>query len=141
MAAPTRREARSFAREGAEALRRGEATAARELLSRAVAAGRGDATVLLGLALACRSLNDRPGAASAIDARNFRAQILKADQLAESGDQRAASAFYLNAVKSAPPPAQIPPEGLRELQRAQAMCNRYAADFEGYLLGTLSSAG
>ena len=147
MAAPTRREARSFAREGAEALRRGEATAARELLSRAVAAGRGDATVLLGLALACRSLNDRPGAASAIDAllaiepRNFRAQILKADQLAESGDQRAASAFYLNAVKSAPPPAQIPPEGLRELQRAQALCNRYAADFEGYLLGTLSSAG
>jgi aspartyl/asparaginyl beta-hydroxylase (cupin superfamily) len=64
---------------------------------------------------------------------NVRALILKADHLAAEGDDRAASSFYLAALKAAPPPEQLPAELRRELGRAQAMCARYAAQFEAFL--------
>jgi aspartate beta-hydroxylase len=64
---------------------------------------------------------------------NLRELILKADHLAAEGDDRGASSFYLAALKAAPPPEQLPAELRSELGRAQAMCARYAAQFEAFL--------
>jgi aspartyl/asparaginyl beta-hydroxylase (cupin superfamily) len=69
----------------------------------------------------------------ALEPRNLRALILKADHLADEGDARAASAFYLAAVKAAPPAGQMPVDLSSEVLRAQAMCDRYAAQFEAFL--------
>ena len=50
------------------------------------------------------------------------ALIRKADHFAATGDSRSASAFYLAALRAAPPSAKVPPELLRELRRAQETC-------------------
>src|SRR5260370_28843862 len=130
---------RSLAGSGVEALRRGDARAARDSFERIVATGQADASACVGLAYACRSLKDNAASRAAVDKalalepRNLRALILKADQLADEGDARAASAFYLEAVKAAPPADQLPPDLRNEVGRAQGMCDRYAAQFEAFL--------
>ncbi|HEY3242350.1 MAG TPA: hypothetical protein VGM03_03280, partial [Phycisphaerae bacterium] len=117
-------DARALAQSGAEALRRGDPRKARESFERIVAAGQADAATCLGLAHACRSLNEHSAAHAAIDKalalepRNLRALILKADHLAAEGDERAASSFYMAAVKSAPPPNELPLDLRHELGRA-----------------------
>jgi aspartyl/asparaginyl beta-hydroxylase (cupin superfamily) len=132
-------ELRSIAQSGIEALRRGDARKARESFETVVAAGHADVSTCLGLAYACRDLKDAPAALAAVDRalelepRNLRALILKADHLAETGDARAASAFYQFAVQIAPPPNQLPADLRGELSRAQRMCERYTAQFEAFL--------
>jgi aspartate beta-hydroxylase len=132
-------DARALAQSGVEALRRGDPRKARESFERIVAAGQADATTCLGLAYACRNLNDNPAAHAAVDKalalepRNLRALILKADQLASEGDERSASSFYHVAVRIAPPAHELPAELRGELGRAQAMCERYAAQYEAFL--------
>ena len=44
----------------------------------------------------------------AAEPRNVRALILKADHLANAGDARSASSYYLAALKAAGPPQQAP---------------------------------
>jgi aspartyl/asparaginyl beta-hydroxylase (cupin superfamily) len=132
-------DARSLARSGVEALRRGDARAARESFEQIVATGEADASACVGLAYACRTLKDNAASKAALDKalalepRNLRALILKADYFADEGDARAASAFYLAAVKTAPPADQLPPDLRNEVGRAKAMCDRYAAQFEAFL--------
>jgi tetratricopeptide (TPR) repeat protein len=132
-------DARALAQSGVDALRRGDPHKARESFERVVAAGLADATTCLGLAYACRSLKEYSAAHAAVDKalalepRNPRALILKADYLAAEGDERAASSFYLAAIKAAPPADQLPLELRQELGRAQATCERYAAKFESFL--------
>lgn len=138
---------RSLAQAGAEALRAGDARQARAAFQRVIAAGGGDATVWLGLAVACHALKDGRAKldaleqALALDPRNLRALIMKADHLAEAGDARAASAFYAAALKVAPPAGQLPAEAQQEIRRAQAMVARYAADYEAHLHERLASRG
>jgi aspartate beta-hydroxylase len=140
-------DASTLARLGVDALRRGDPRAARESFERILASGNADASACLGLAYACRSLKDNPASraavekALALEPRNLRALILKADHLAEDGDARAASAFYLDAIKAAPPADQLPTDLRNELTRAQAMCDRYAAQFEAFLKDRLVSSG
>jgi aspartate beta-hydroxylase len=140
-------DARALAQTGIDALRRGDPRKARESFERIVAAGQADASTCLGLAYACRSLKEHSAAhaavdkALALDPRNLRALILKADHLAAEGDERAASSFYMAAVKSAPPANQLPVELRDELGRAQTMCQRYAARFEAYLMDRLIGRG
>jgi len=137
----------SLARSGVEALRRGDPLAAREAFERIVASGQADASACVGLAYACRSLKDSEASKSAVDKalalepRNLRALILKADYLADEGDARAASAFYLAAVKAAPPAGHLPADLANEVLRAQAMCDRYAAQFEAFLEDRLRRNG
>ncbi len=140
-------DARSLAQSGVAALQRGDARKARETFERIVAAGLADASVCLGLAHACRGLSDSAAAVAAVDKalalepRNFRALILKADYLAGLNNARAASSFYLAAVKAAPPANQLPPDLRSELSRAQAMCERYAGQFEVFLRDRLVGQG
>jgi aspartyl/asparaginyl beta-hydroxylase len=132
-------DARNLATSGVEALRSGNPRKARETFERIAAAGQADVSVCLALAVACRGLNDEPAALTALDRaltlepRNLHALIMKADQLVRMNDPRGASTFYRAAVDVAPPPNQLPAELRSDLARAQAMCERYAADFNAYL--------
>lgn len=140
-------DARALARSGIEALRRGNVGKARELFERIAAAGKADVSTYLALAIACRNLKDHSAALAAVDQaltlepRNLRALVMKADHLAGMGDARAASTFYRAAVNVAPPADQLPADLRNELGRAQAMCERYAADFDAFLRERLLRQG
>jgi tetratricopeptide (TPR) repeat protein len=143
----TPRDATALARAGAEALRRGDGRAARELFAEAAEGLPRDPGVLLGLAYACRSQQDFAGAGAAadrvlaIDPRNLRALILKADVLAAGGDDKAASAYYLVALRAAPPPDKLPPDLQQELRRVQAQAAAHARRYEEHLRGWLAARG
>jgi aspartate beta-hydroxylase len=123
------------------------ARAARDLFLAALASGRSDAGVLLGLARACGKLGEYAEMLAPIDKvlamepRHSGALILKGDYFAATGNDRAASSFYLAAVRSAPPTDQIPVELLAELRRAQTMCEHYAAQYQAYLVEQLTAKG
>ena len=112
---------------------------ARQVFESMVAAGRADAAVYLGLASACSSLRDHRAALAAVDQalalqpRNLRALIVKADQLAALGDARAASSFYRAALENAPSPHEMPAELRDEVARAAVLSERYTAAFETFL--------
>lgn len=137
--------ARKLAQSGIDAQRRGNAQAARSAFESVVASGKADAAIHLALAQACRSLKDGPASLVAVEKalelepRNLRALIFKADYLAGIGDARAASAFYLGAVQAAPAASQLPAELRGEVNRAQAMCAHYAAQFEEFLRDRLAA--
>lgn len=136
-------DARALAQAGIEALRRGNARQARESFERIAAAGKADASICIALALACRNLEDPVAALAALDQalamepRNVRALVVKADHFASMGDDRAASSFYRAALEVAPPAEQWPADLRDELGHAQAMSGRYAADFDAYLRNQL----
>jgi aspartate beta-hydroxylase len=77
----------------------------------------------------------------AAEPRNVRALILKADHLANAGDARAASSYYLAALKAAGPPQQVDRALLPELQRARSMYERYASQYQDYIVGQLAARG
>jgi aspartyl/asparaginyl beta-hydroxylase (cupin superfamily) len=137
----------SHAQEGFDALRRGDAAQARDRFRRALAAGDDNAPVQIGLAYACRALNDAGGfthavdRALALDPRNLHALILKGDQLAAAGDDRAAGSFYRTALEGAPAREQLGPELQRELARVQRASDAYAAKFEEVLRNALRAKG
>ena len=137
----------ALGRAGTEALRRGDPARAREAFRQAVAERPGDAGLWLGLAYACRGAQD-PGAMGeaadrvlALDAANVRAQILKGDALEALGDTRAASAWYLAALRGAPTPAQQPEDLARELRRAREQAGRHARQYEEHLRSSLAGRG
>ena len=140
-------DARSRTAAGFDALRRGDAAGARPLLEAAVAESPKDETAWLGLAVACHRLGDRDARLAAVDRvlelnpANLRAILLKGDHFAEAGDDRAATAFYRFAMKATPQPQQLPPDLIRDLERARVVCDRVAADYEAFLRERLAAAG
>ncbi|MFV3128144.1 aspartyl/asparaginyl beta-hydroxylase domain-containing protein [Niveispirillum sp. KHB5.9] len=135
------------ARAGAEALKRGDFAGAKAGFGQAVAMGAGDLGTLLGLAYGCRGVGDAAGMVAAldrvlgIDPRNVRALILKGDHFGAGGDHKAATSFYRNALRAAPPAAQLPPDLVAELRRVQEATQDYARRFEEHLLSSLKGAG
>jgi len=140
-------EARAVKQAGVDALRRGEMAKAREQFERAAAAGHADALVWLGLAAACRALGDKAAMAPAVDKvlalepRNLRALIMKADHLVELGDVPSSLAFYRAALKSAATAGRVPPDLANELRRAEETCLRFADAYEDYLRRRLAEKG
>jgi hypothetical protein len=132
---------------GADALRRGDARKARELLARASEQSPADTSVLLNLARACKALGDPGGQVAALDRllaadpRNILGLIQRADCYAAAGDTRSASSFYVAALRAVAPAARPSPEVASELQRAQQMCERFANDYRDYLLQRLAGSG
>jgi tetratricopeptide (TPR) repeat protein len=130
-----------------QALQRGEAGRARDLLEAALAAVPGNAAAWLALALARGKLGDDPGRGAALDQalacepRNLRALIAKADHLAQSGDQRAAASFYSAALAQASRTANIPADLKADLGRAQAANQRVAQELESFLRSQLDREG
>lgn len=120
---------------------------AHELFDRIVKAGAASASAWLGLAYACRGLNDGPALlaaadqALALEPRNLHALLLKAEQLEAMGDERAAHSFYLHALKSAPPAERWPPDLRDELGRAQAALDRRAARLESDVRRRIAERG
>jgi hypothetical protein len=133
--------------EAVEALRRGDAQGARASFERAIAAGGNDAALFVGLAYACRAQGDVPATvaaaerALAVEPGNLRALLIRADELARSGDERGASSFYMAAVRGAPPDDRLPSDLRAELARAAQLCDRYAAQFEAFLRGSIARRG
>jgi len=138
---------RKLTESGVAALHGGHWQKARELFERITVAAPAGASAWLGLAYACRGLKDNPAVLAAVDQalalepHNLHAMILKADHFETVGDARAASSFYLHAIKSAPPAEQLPPDLKRELGRAQQMVERYAAQIETDVRKRLAPAG
>ena len=93
----------------------------------------------VSLASARAKLGDHRAALEAVDQalalqpRNLRALIVKADVLAALGDARGASSFYRAVVSWAPAPHEMPAELRDDVARAAALCESYSAAFETYL--------
>lgn len=130
-----------------EALRAGDGARAREAFEKIAAAPGADASVWLGLGIARDMTGDHEAAGSALDKaialdpRNLRALILRADIFHKTGDTRAASSHYQAALGAAPPGSQLPPDIGAGLQRAQAMTRKYAVDYEAHLRGWFAARG
>ncbi len=79
-----------------------------------------------------------PAAAAPADIRGL---IRKADDFAAAGDARSASAFYVAALRTAPPPGSVPPDLAADLHRAQQMYAHYMAEYTTYLREQLAAKG
>jgi len=95
------------------------------------------------LAYACRDLGDYEALQKAADSsialepRNPRAYILKAEGFDKNGDPRAASAFYLKALNQAPPADRTPPDLKPELEKANARYQVLIKSYEDSLLSNI----
>ena len=141
-------DAHALAQSGADALRRGDARTARASFERIVGAGAADAASYIGLAYACRDLSDAAGVDAALDKalelepQNLGALILKADHLTALGDARSARlVLSARAPRRSAGRRDAAPTLRDELARAKVMCERYAGDFESFLLDRLAGPG
>lgn len=140
-------DARALARSGMDLLRKGDPGGARTAFERVVAAGQADASLWVALAHACRGLGEDKAEAEAfdralaLDPRDVPALIGKGDCLARAGDERAAVAFYLEAMRAAPPPEQCTPVLRGELERVRAVCAQSSGKLAQRLQARLAAEG
>jgi len=132
---------------GLAALQRGDAAAACEHFSRAVAAAGAGADVWFGLSLAHRQLRSLEAERAALERtlelepRHVPALIRKGDLYSESSDPRAATPFYRAALKIAQSIGQVPAAWRNELERISALVARNSREFERHLLADLTRSG
>src|SRR5918992_584645 len=130
-----------------DALRAGRPSTALDLFKRGVAADAGNTEALLGMAHAYRALGEEQGKIAVIDRllavepRNLRGLIMKADHLAAGGDVRSATSYYLMALKSAPPPDRLSPDLSAELRRVKEICERHAAEYQSFIVTQMAAKG
>ena len=132
---------------GLSALQAGRHLEAARLLDEAARAEPRHIGVRIGLALARLALGDAAGAEAAIDAalaldpRNIRSLIFKADRLAVSGRARLAGSYYLAALRSADGIPALPADLRPEVERAGRAAAAIAADHEREVMERLRAAG
>jgi Flp pilus assembly protein TadD len=136
-------DAEQLARTGAEALRAGNAAAARQTFERLTASGRANAQIWLLLAHSCAMLGDHVAAERAADEvlrrdnRNLRALVMKGDARQAGGDEAGAASFYNMVLKLAPQLGELPADLRAELARveqaAKAFSGRSRRRLEDYL--------
>jgi aspartate beta-hydroxylase len=140
-------EGQSLASAGFEALKRGDAGAARELFKRAVVDARAPADAWFGLALAHKRLgaSEEESAALdralALDSSHLPALIAKGDLHMRRGDERAASTYYATAIRAASQLPSLSADWRAELLRIHAVHDSLRAKFEANLLGALALRG
>lgn len=136
-----------LAQQGVAALRQGDLQNASELLQRAIASGQQDAPIWLALAFARARLGDKQAALAAVDAalqlepHNLRALLFKGEHLTRMRQTRKALVFFQAALKLARQQKQLPADVQTGLRHAEASCQRFAADYETYLLQELAKRG
>jgi aspartate beta-hydroxylase len=129
------------------ALRAGDGRQARSLLETITASGRADSSHWLGLAYACSQLGDSPGALAAadrslaLDPRNLRAVIVKADCLAGLGKAGQSLEVYRYALRLATGASNLPEDLQQGLARAKSACEKQEGEYRAFLLERLQSAG
>lgn len=132
---------------GYAALKRGDFKAARSCFDQAVAAGAADAAVWYGLSLVHRASGASADESSALDqtlgldAQHLPALLAKGDLFARAGARRAADSFYSTAIKLAGRTPGLPPEWRAEIQRVQAISQRFAREYESQLVAALAKQG
>lgn len=129
------------------ALQAGDGKTARETFERVIAAGYADTSVWLGLAFACARLGDDVASLDAVDRslalepRNLRAILFKADYLERQGRGRQAFELFQQALKLAENAGQIPVDIAQGLQRAQAAVARQREAYKSHLLERVRASG
>jgi len=132
---------------GLEALQGGNAAEAQRIFEEITAGGAADSSTWLALAFARVNQGDTRGTldavdqALALDPRNLRALLFKADHLDRIGESRQALSFYQGALKVAASLQQVPPDVQQGLARANKVSNREAEEYEKYLSAALEARG
>ncbi len=140
-------DAERLARAGAEALRAGNATAARESFERLAASGRANLQIWLLLAHSCAMLGDHKAAERAADEvlrrdnRNLRALIMKGDARQAAGDEAGAASFYNNVLKLAAQLGELPADLRGELARVEQATQAFKGRSRARLEAHLAEAG
>lgn len=137
----------ALAQSGVAALRVGDAAHARHAFEAVVATGRATPQLWLFLAQACEALEDWPAASGALDHvlaadhRNLYALTMKGDLLSRQGDDRAATAWYGQALRLADESGPPSPDLAERMARARAAKAATDARFDAHLSGALAEAG
>lgn len=140
-------ESASLVSQATDALARGEAARARDLLDSLVTRGQADAPVWLLMSRALRALGDAAGEGAAIDRalavapKDLRALLAKGDHLAAAGDARGASSFYTAALQYMPRFDSLPSDVQDGLKRAQSATQRLVRELEDFVRSMLDEQG
>lgn len=132
---------------GIEALRRGDAAAARPAFEAIVAAGSANVQVWLLLAQCCDMLDDRAAARAALqqvladDPANPYALVMQGELHSRDGDDRAAIGWYDQAIGVAEQMQGLPADLVARLQRADGERQAIRARFTTAMHGALAAAG
>ena len=122
-----------------QALRAGDGSTARARFLEIVEAGKADADVWLAVALSEQQLGDHGAAhraidhALAMDSKNLRALLIKADCLQKEGQKRAASVYYRTVAGMVPDLNAAPPDVAQEVRRARKASEDHNAAFETFI--------
>lgn len=137
----------TLAQTGVAALRRGDAAAARQAFEAVAAAGRATPQLWLLLAQACAGLRDDLATHMALDrvlaadSTNLYAMIMKGDLVAVAGDEKAAIAWYNQALRVAEATGPHNADLVERLQRAQAARDAAAGRFHAHLGKSMMERG
>jgi aspartyl/asparaginyl beta-hydroxylase (cupin superfamily) len=133
------------ARDGMEAMRRGDIVSARVLFAAVTSEGNAPIEPWLLLAQCCARLDDDNAAGEALqqvlarEPRNIHALVMRGDLFVRAGDDRAASAWYGMALSSAP--ASAAPDVQRQLAHAQSQLAVASVRYRTHLSGALAKRG
>ncbi len=136
----------ALARNGIDALRRGDAATARAAFEAITAAGNAPTQPWVLLAQSCALLGDHAASDAALDAvlrlepRNLYALLMKGDAFVRAGDDRAAVSWYMMATNAAAG-LSLPPDLIARLNAAQDVVSRAGGSFRGHLDAALASRG
>ncbi|OWK28712.1 aspartyl/asparaginyl beta-hydroxylase [Sphingomonas mucosissima] len=143
----SRAEAEDLARQGVEALRRGDGAAARDCFNRIIAARpAGFPLPWLALAQAYRITAETAGETEALQAqlseqpRNIAALLLMGDRKRLDGDDRAASNFYTAALNQAAVTRDVPASLHPLLRQAEAFKREASERFTAHVEAAITGA-
>jgi hypothetical protein len=144
---PARAQLEAIAHRGIEALRRGDAAAARQAFEILTASGRATPQIWLFLAQSCDMIDDRSAARAALaqvlaaDPGNPYALVMHGEILTRDGDDRAASNWYDRAIEAGARIQGLPQDLVDRLARAEAERAAISERFSAAMNTALVAAG
>ncbi|MFZ4690723.1 MAG: aspartyl/asparaginyl beta-hydroxylase domain-containing protein [Polymorphobacter sp.] len=144
---PAKASLERLAHAGIEALRRGDATTARQAFADVTATGRAAPQIWLFLAQACDQLDDRPAARAAlaevlrVDGINPYALVMHGEICTRDGDDRGAVSWYDRALAAAATISGLPTDLIDRLKRAENERGAATARFRTQMETVLAAAG